>query len=164
MTDSCSNPDLESKIIICMVRRLSTKESLEYLKENGYEIPERTYFDHKKKLKELKGERVINVVNDIVWKHFELMDTLELIQSNLWRDLEQTDDINLRLKIQNAIKDNQLLILKCYDVILPITNRQIESYAAVSNTLELTYADWMKFNPVVDVAVLKKTAINWSKF
>lgn len=155
MTDPCSNPDLESKIIMCMVRRLSTKEALEYLKENGYEIPERTYFEHKKKLKERKSERITNVVDDLIWKHFELMDTLELIQSSLWKDLEQANDVNLRLKIQNAIKDNQLLISKCYDAMLPVTNRQIESYAAVSNAHQLTYADYRKFNLEIDVAVLK---------
>jgi len=127
-----------------MIRRLSTKESLEYLKENGCEIPERTYFDHKKKLKEFKEERLINVIEDRLWKHFQLLDTLELFQGDLWKELEQANDVNLKLKIQNAIKDNQILISKCYDAISPTIESQIESYRAIEISDNLTYAGYQK--------------------
>jgi len=127
-----------------MIRRYTTDEALEFLKKNGHTISERTYFEHKKKLREFKKERIINVVDDFVWKHFELLDTLELIQQNLWKDLEAANDINLRLKIQNSIKDNQILISKCYDAMLPVVHKQMESYGAVELANRLTYRDYKK--------------------
>ena len=127
-----------------MVRRFTTKESLDYLKANGYEIPERTYFDHKKKLKEFKEERLINIIEDRFWIHYQLLDTLEQFQCDLWKELEQANDVNLKLKIQNAIKENQILISKCYDVIPSTIESQIESYRAIEISDNLTYAGYQK--------------------
>lgn len=145
MTDFCSNSDLDSKIITCMIRRFSTKESLDYLNTNGYELKERTYFDRKKELKKFKKERLTNLVDDFLWKHFELIYTMESIQKNLWKDLEETTDGILRLKIHHEIKENQLFISKCYDATLQVTDRQIESYRAVEISDRLTHAGHLKF-------------------
>jgi len=145
MTDFCSNSDLDSQIINCMIRRLSTKESLDYLKVNGHELKERTYFERKKKLKEFNKERLTNVIENSLLKHFELIDTMEQIQKNLWKDLDETDDGTLRLKINHEIKENQLFISKCYDATLLVTDRQIESYRAIELSDRLTYAEYQKF-------------------
>ena len=124
--------------------RLSTKETLDYLKANGYDIKERTYFEHKKELKKSKKERIINAVDGSVWNHFKLMDTLELVQQKLWKDTK-TDDVNLRLKIYGMITQNEVLISKCHNELLSVTDRQIESYRAVEISDRLTYAEYQKF-------------------
>jgi len=144
MTDFCSNSDLNSKIICCIVRRLSTKEALGYLKENGHDMKERTYFDHKNKLMDSKNERILDAVNDSIWNHFKLMDSLELIQQKLWKDME-TADIDQKLKIFNMIVQNELLISKCHGELLPVIDRQIESYRAVEISDRLTHDGYLKF-------------------
>jgi len=125
--------------------RLSTKEALEYLKANGYDIKERTYFDHKKELKESKKKRIINAVDDYVWNHFEQIDTMEFVQQKLWEELKNLDDVDMRLKIYGMITQNKLLISKCRGELLPVIDRQMESYRAVEISDRLTYAEYLKF-------------------
>ena len=144
MTDFSSNSDLNLKIICCIVRRLSTKEALGYLKENGHDLKERTFYDHKNKLMESKNERILDAVNGSVWNHFKLMDSLELIQQKLWKDIE-TADIDQKLKIYNMIIQNELLISKCHGKLLSVIDRQIESYRAIEISDRLTHAGHLKF-------------------
>ncbi len=143
MTDFSSNSDLNLKIICCIVRRLSTKEALDYLKENGHDMKERTFYDHKNTLMNSKNERILDAVNGSVWNHFKLMDSLELIQQKLWKDIETTD-VDQKLKIYNMIIQNELLISKCHDELLPVIDRQIESYRVLELSDRLTYAEDQK--------------------
>ena len=145
MTDFSSISDLDSKIISCIVRRLSTKEALGYLKENGHDMKERTYFDHKKELKESKKKRIINAVDESVCNHFKQIDTLEHIQQKLWDREKNLDDVDMQLKIYGMITQNELLISKCRGELLPVIDRQIESYRAVEISDRLTYVEYLKF-------------------
>ena len=144
MTDFCSISDLNLKIICCIVRRFSTREALDYLKENGHDMKERTFYDHKKKLMDSKNERILDAVNDSVLNHFKLMDSLELIQKKSWEAAE-TVDMDQKLKIFNMIVQNELLISKCHSELLSVIDRQIESYRAVEISDRLTHIGFQKF-------------------
>ncbi len=145
MTDFCSISELDSKIIHCIVMRLSTKEALEYLEANGHDLKERTYFARKKELMMSNKRRIIDAVDGFVWNHFHKIDALELVQKNLWEDLKGLDDVELRLKVYGMITQNELLISKCRYDLMSVIDMQIDSYRAAEVSDRLTYAEYLKF-------------------
>jgi len=139
MTKKCSKEELDWLIVVCSIQRKSTFEALEYLDSHGFKIKERTYFKRKKKLKEKLEQKVTTGIENIVAIKFHLLDVLELIQKNLWSDYENTKDPNLRLKQSNTLRDNEILITKCFEEIPTIIERQLQAYS------ELPIGDKLNF-------------------
>lgn len=140
--ENCSLEELDLEIITCSIRRLSTKEALEYLHSKGHKIEERNYYSRKKKLRELNIKRVTSGMEDLVAQHFKMIDSLELLQKNLWQDLDITKDSNLRLKIMNTIRENQNYLLKYYETIPTIVDNQIDSFRKIGYVQEIEYTNY----------------------
>jgi len=79
-----------------------------------------------------------------------------MIQKDHWHDLGSTNDTNLRLKIKNSIRDNQLLISKCYEAVTSVIDKQIDSYRGAGLTDRLTYSDYQKVMQQNKILLLKK--------
>ena len=124
MSENCSFDEIDREIIRCNIQRLSTKESLEYLNSKGFNIKERTFFDRKKKLKEINNDRIILGCEAQIERHFQVIDSLELIQKELYKDLQSTNDLNLKLKIIKFLKDNEIMIYQYYAAIPDVYDKQ----------------------------------------
>ena len=74
-----------------MVMRLTEKESLDYFKEQGYEISSRQFYRIKKNIKESRFERLSEIAKGFVDHHLERIDTLELVNHEMWRKYRAGD-------------------------------------------------------------------------
>jgi len=124
ISENCSFDEIDGEIIRCNIQRLSTKESLEYLNSKGINIKERTFFDRKKKLKENCNNRIILGCEAQIEKHFQVIDSIELCQKELHKDLQSTNDLNLKLKITKTLRDNEIMLSKYYETIPDVYDKQ----------------------------------------
>ena len=85
------NDSLKSLVMRCMVMRLTEKESLDYFKEQGYEISSRQFYRIKKNIKESRFERLSEIAKGFVDHHLERLDTLELINHEMWASYRKGD-------------------------------------------------------------------------
>jgi hypothetical protein len=126
MNKNCSE-ELKILISTCQIRRHSTKESLELIKSHGFEISERTFFKYKSSMKEDVAIKTRFAIDNLVLKHLQSIETLELIDKELWHEYREVQDQHLKIKILNAIRENQIYHSKFQESI-PITiDKQIES-------------------------------------
>lgn len=139
MAENRSFDEVDLEIIVCSIRRLSTKDALEDLHSKGFEIEERAYYTRKKKLKENNIKRVTSAIEGLVAQHLRMIDSLELIQKNLWKDLDKVTEPNLRLKIMNAIRENQNYLLEYYELIPTLVDKQIKSFNKMDEVQEIEY-------------------------
>ena len=141
MPKAHSFEEIERHLIVCKVSRLTTEESLEYLKDKGCSMSETTFFSHKRNLKDGITKRVTSAVEGQVESIIHLIDTIEIIQKKLWEDLEQATDVNQRLKIMNSIRDNEVMVTKLTMDIPETVEKQIKSYRRLPVDRELTWKD-----------------------
>ena len=67
--------------------RLTEKESLEYLKDNGFEISDTTLYREKNKLENMKLKRLYQIAKyGFDEQHLERIDHCEIIQRLMWQD------------------------------------------------------------------------------
>ena len=159
MPKAHSFEEIERHLIICKVSRFTTEESLQYLKDKGYDISESTFFSHKKKLKDGIVKRVTSEVEGQVEAILHLKDTIEIIQKKLWEDLEQATDVNQRLKIMNSIRDNEVMITKLTMDIPETVEKQVISYRKLPVDRKLTKEEYGKWKLDSDIERFE-TAMN----
>lgn len=100
-------------IIECIVRRLSTEESLAYLKENGCETSERTYRRYKSSWKTKIKERIIQEREDTHYAEpLQRFETMKQIEKELWSISQGEKNNSVRLRVLNAIVNVQEKISK----------------------------------------------------
>ena len=88
----------------CIIRRLSTKESLDYLKKNKVKISERTYRRYKKEI--LKQQ---NMLEDYAWNNVQIeqvrkIETKKSILHHCWDLFEQAEKITEKLSLLKTIE------------------------------------------------------------
>ena len=76
-----------------MVKGLSEKQALSYLKDNGFEISDYHLYRLKKKIKESRFDRLSLIAKQgFVDQHLERIDQLELINQEYWKLYNQEKD------------------------------------------------------------------------
>ena len=99
----------------CKVLRYTTEESLEYLKDNGCEISERTLRRIKKEMNSELSDRLLEIIkteySDELLRTF---DALKKIQKEYWNLLEQNPTITEKIRIFDAIYKTQESIAHLY--------------------------------------------------
>ena len=88
----------------CIIRRLSTKESLDYLKKNKVKISERTYRRYKKEI--LKQQ---NMLEDYAWNNVQIeqvrkIETKKSILHHCWDLFEKAEKIPEKLSLLKTIE------------------------------------------------------------
>ena len=88
----------------CIIRRLSTKESLDYLMRNKVRISERTYRRYKKEI--LKQQ---NMLEDYAWNNVQIeqvrkIETKKSILHHCWDLFEQAEKIPEKLSLLKTIE------------------------------------------------------------
>jgi len=88
----------------CIIRRLSTKESLDYLMKNKVKISERTYRRYKKEI--LKQQ---NMLEDYAWNNVQIeqvrkIETKKSILHHCWDLFEKAEKITEKLSLLKTIE------------------------------------------------------------
>jgi hypothetical protein len=108
--------DSQKAIVETITMRLDTKQSLEYLKEHGYDMNERTYFRQKKKNQSLKLKRLYHIAKvGFVEQHLERIEQIQLIQQLMWKEYDACKDAYQRSKILISIVSIQPYLSAYYE-------------------------------------------------
>ena len=107
--------DSEKAVVQTLVMRLNLREALEYLKNTGFDISERTYFRYKKKVESMKWERLKHYANLFTSQHLKRIDRLELIEQLMWKCFEDEKSPFKRTIILEKIASVQPFISNYYD-------------------------------------------------
>ena len=96
--------------------RLSEKESLEYLKEKGFNISHDTFYKYKRKIQESRFDRLALIAkHGFVDQHLERIDQLELINKEYWNRYNAEKDNFKKALILEKIAELQTFISPYYD-------------------------------------------------
>jgi hypothetical protein len=84
----------EEKGVIEAIRmRLTTDQSLQYLKDNGFSMSRASYFRHKKKLEEKKLKRLYEIAKiGFEDQHLDRIDNIELCLKLMWQNYNEEQD------------------------------------------------------------------------
>jgi hypothetical protein len=80
--------------------RLHVTQALQYLEQHGYPMSERQYYRHKKKMQEMKFERMHYIAKYFPDQHLERIDCCELVEKLMWENYHQCKD---QVKILESI-------------------------------------------------------------
>jgi len=88
----------------CMIRRLSTKESLDYLKKNKVNVSERTYRRYKEEI--LKQQHILAdyALNNVQIEQVKKIETKKNILRQCWKLFEQAEKIPEKLSLLKTIE------------------------------------------------------------
>ena len=122
--------DSQKTIVETMTMRLSTKQSLEYMKSHGHEMNERTFFRQKKKIEGLKLKRLYHIAKiGFEEQHLERIDQLKLILRLMWENYEKCESPYQKTKILESIASVQPYLSSYYEathfVVKEAENRDI---------------------------------------
>jgi hypothetical protein len=112
--------DTETAVVQTIVFRMTTIESLHYLKQHGLNIGRSTFFRVKKKLEENKLQRLVALRNRFTEHHLERIDKLELIESLMWKYHEQEKTPTGKVRILESIVRMQPFLSAYYDSTISI--------------------------------------------
>jgi hypothetical protein len=106
--------DTEKAVVETITMRLNTKEALQYMKDAGQEICERTYFRQKKKVESLKWERLVHIANMFTGQHLQRIDKLELVEHLMWTEYEKEKSPYKSVNILSSIVNMQPYLSNYY--------------------------------------------------
>ncbi|MDC0193998.1 hypothetical protein OAK01_03365 [Candidatus Nitrosopelagicus sp.] len=88
----------------CMIKRFSTKESLDYLKKNKIDISERTFRRYKNKILEIKNSLEDYWLENFQIEKFQKVETKKTVLEQFWKLLNETTKPSEKLAILKAIE------------------------------------------------------------
>lgn len=99
-----------------MLMRLTEKESLSHLKDNGFEISANHFYRLKRQIQESRFDRLSLIAKQgFVDQHLERIDQLELINKESWKLYNETKDTFKKALILKKIAELQTYISPYYD-------------------------------------------------
>ncbi|MGE5705530.1 MAG: hypothetical protein ACM3XP_02275 [Nitrososphaerales archaeon] len=85
--------DRQKVVIETITMRLSTKEALTYLHDQGFPIKEATYYREKGKLEKTKMQRLyLKAKVGFVDQHLDKIDKLDFIEKEMWKQYRECKD------------------------------------------------------------------------
>src|SRR4029079_2877978 len=78
-------------IMRCMLMRFNERESLDYVKKQGYPLSHAQYYRIKKRIRDSNFDRLNQIAKGFVDHHLERLDTLELINHEMWASYRKGD-------------------------------------------------------------------------
>ena len=88
----------------CMIQRLTTDESLDYLEKNNVKISERTFRRYKSKILQIKNSLRDYWLENIQIERFTQVETKKTVLEQLWKLLNNTTKPSEKLAILKAIE------------------------------------------------------------
>ena len=88
----------------CIIQRLTTTESIDYLKKNDLDISERTFLRYKNKILEIKNSLEDYWLENFQIEKFQKVETKKTVLEQLWKLLNETTKPSEKLAILKAIE------------------------------------------------------------
>ena len=88
----------------CMIQRLTTAESLDYLKQNGVKISERTFRRYKNEILEIQNALEVYSWGHIQEEQIQKMETKRTILKESWKLYQNTTKPSEKLAILKSIE------------------------------------------------------------
>ena len=108
--------DRQKTVLETVKMRLTEKESLEYLKDNGFEISDTTLYREKSKLEKMKLKRLYQIAKyGFEEQHLERIDNCELILKLMWQNAMNEKDPYKNTQILKEILSLQPYLSSYYD-------------------------------------------------
>ena len=107
--------DTQKAVVDTITMRLHLEHALDYVKHAGFPMGRRTYYRHKKKIQEMKLERMHHIAKYFPDQHLERIDNLRTILKEMWKNYKECKDPFKRVQILEKIEDNQLYLSSYYD-------------------------------------------------
>ncbi len=99
-----------------MIMRLTEKESLSHLKDNGFEISANHFYRLKRQIQESRFDRLSLIAKQgFVDQHLERIDQLETVNREYWKLYNQSNDVMKKALILEKIAELQTYISPYYD-------------------------------------------------
>jgi len=96
--------------------RLSERQSLDYLKNNGYKISRQYFYELKKETQEYTKQRLYLIASkEYLDQHVERIETLKSINNEMWDNYRKEKDPSKRIQVLKQIADLQLYLSSYYD-------------------------------------------------
>lgn len=111
---------------ICM--RMSEREALVYLKTRNHEMGVNKYYNLKEEIKTTKVTTLQNIAlhDGLIEQHLDRINTLEVIEHELWLTFNSEPDNYKRASILTKIAEMQPYISGAYDMTRVIMEKQVE--------------------------------------
>ena len=108
--------DTQKAVLETVTMRLDLTNSLDYVRSVGFPMKRRTYYRHKKKIEDMKLERM-QFIAKVAYEeqHLERVDRMELIESQMWINYWKEHDRYKKVKILAEIVDIQPYISSYYE-------------------------------------------------
>jgi hypothetical protein len=107
--------DKERAVLDTLTMRFHAPEALVYLNQLGMKMGIATYYRYRKKLEDMKLERMQFIAQHFSELHLEKIDRLELIDRLMWENYEKEKDPTKRVKILETIADSQTNLSSYYE-------------------------------------------------
>ena len=134
--------DTQRAIVEVMTMRLLAPQALEYLKNAGHEMSRAKYFRQRKKIEEMKLERMHHIAKYFPDQHLERIDRCELIEKLCWENYHACKDPAKKVKILESIITIQPYLSSYYEA----TKIVLESTVKVRDS-----PDGDLIPPIVDI-------------
>jgi hypothetical protein len=105
----------EKAVVETLIMRFHAKEALDYLKNQGMEMGQATYYRYRKKVEAKKLERMQFIAQHFQELHLEKIDRLELIDKLMWQQFEKEKEPYRKVKILESIANAQSTISSYYE-------------------------------------------------
>ncbi|HJU60197.1 MAG TPA: hypothetical protein VJ583_10625 [Nitrososphaeraceae archaeon] len=118
--DNSSTMSVRQQIILeCMITQRTTLQTLQILKENGFEITDRTLRRDKNKIRENNLKRLFQIAKtyDFQNQHIEKLQKLEWLERGMFDDIQNCPDAYKRTKIRETIANLQPIMSAYMDSI-----------------------------------------------
>ena len=106
--------DSENFVLQTMTMQMSPKKALEYLKNLGIDMSERTYFRCKKKVESTKWQRLYRIAELFTDQHLERIDKLQLVESLMWKNYYEEKSPSKKVQILSSIVSMQPYLSNYY--------------------------------------------------
>ena len=125
----------QKAIVEAITMRLHTKPALHYLRDVGYKMSEATYFREKKKIEEMKFERMQHIAMYFQDQHLERIDKCECVEKLMWKNYHEEKDSSKKVKILESIISIQPYISAYYDATRYVLEKKVKTETDLYTTL-----------------------------
>jgi hypothetical protein len=130
--------------------RFHAPEALVYLKKLGMEMGLSTYYRYRKKVEDMKLERMQFIADHFQELHLEKIDRLELIDRLMWQEFEKETQPYRRVKILETIANAQANTSSYYETCTIALEVSAKFNGHASNKKNdhgpMSFEDWTKNN------------------
>jgi hypothetical protein len=142
--------DKERAVIDTITMRFHAHEALVYLENLGMKMGIATYYRYKKKVENMKLERIQFIADHFQELHLEKIDRLELIDRLMWQEFEKETQPYRRVKILETIANAQANVSIYYETSTIALEVSAKFNGHASNKKNdhgpMSFEDWTKNN------------------